>query len=112
MARTRRLLFGLGGLAALAASVAAIRYSRGARLPAGSGVPPPPPSRPPSMPPTSPAPAEKSTATRSGGTAAPMPPRELDSMNKEQLYKEARRKGIPGRSKMNKDELLRALSKA
>lgn len=39
-----------------------------------------------------------------GGTEAP------DRRTRQELYAEAQRLGIPGRSKMNKDELIRAVA--
>jgi hypothetical protein len=38
--------------------------------------------------------------------------RSLDDRNREQLYELAKKKGIPGRSKMGKGELIAALRKA
>jgi hypothetical protein len=36
----------------------------------------------------------------------------LEDRNRQQLYEVARKKGIPGRSKMGKGELIRAISRA
>lgn len=44
-----------------------------------------------------------SSASKSGGTS-------LDNMTRDELMKKARERDIPGRSKMRKEELLRALS--
>jgi hypothetical protein len=112
MGRIKSLLVGAAGAAALAAAFAAIRHSRAAPFP--GAVPPPPPSRPPEHPKVDEAPRPASE---------PAPPPDLDAknstsgssntyseMSKEELYAEARRRDVPGRSKMSKEELVRALS--
>jgi hypothetical protein len=111
MARIRNLLLGAAGAAALAAAFAAIRYTRAAPLP--GAVPPPPPSRPPERPPPDVAPrpaSEPAAETSPEGPTTTAPNNKYSMMSKEELYAEARRRALPGRSRMNKEELVRALS--
>jgi hypothetical protein len=52
--------------------------------------------------------AEARKGARRGGQAG----HALEDRNRQQLYEVARRKGIPGRSKMGKGELIRAIRRA
>ena len=52
--------------------------------------------------------AEARKGARRGGKAG----RALEDRNRQQLYDVARRKGIPGRSKMGKTELIAVIRKA
>jgi hypothetical protein len=51
---------------------------------------------------------EAQKARRRGGSAG----HALEDRNRQQLYEVARRKGIPGRSKMGKWDLIKAIRKA
>jgi ribosome assembly protein YihI (activator of Der GTPase) len=51
---------------------------------------------------------EARKGARRGGRAG----HALEDRNRQQLYEVARKKGIPGRSKMGKGELIRAIRKA
>jgi hypothetical protein len=51
---------------------------------------------------------EARKGARRGGRAG----HELEDRNRQQLYEVARRKGIPGRSKMGKGELIAAIRRA
>ena len=51
---------------------------------------------------------EARKGARRGGQAG----HALEDRNRQQLYEVARKKGIPGRSKMGKGELIRAIRKA
>jgi hypothetical protein len=61
---------------------------------------------------------EKPKGTSEGSAATSPSPRdatvrpggELASMSREELYAEARRRNLPGRSRMSKEQLIRALS--
>jgi hypothetical protein len=67
---------------------------------------------------TSTANGERPEGTSEGSAAASSSPRdaavrpggELASMSREELYAEARRRNLPGRSRMSKEQLIRALS--
>jgi Rho termination factor, N-terminal domain len=52
------------------------------------------------------------TEARKGARRGGRPGHALEDRNRQQLYEVARKKGIPGRSKMGKGELIRALRKA
>jgi hypothetical protein len=52
------------------------------------------------------------TEARKGARRGGRPGHALEDRNRQQLYEVARRKGIPGRSKMGKGELIRAIRKA
>lgn len=52
------------------------------------------------------------TEARKGARRAGRAGHALEDRNRQQLYEVARRKGIPGRSKMGKGDLIRAIRKA
>ena len=52
------------------------------------------------------------TEARKGARRGGRPGHALEDRNRQQLYEVARKKGIPGRSKMGKGELIRAIRKA
>jgi hypothetical protein len=95
MGRIKSLLVGAAGAAALAAAFAAIKHSpehpKVDEAPRPASEPAPPPDLD----------AKNST----GGSS-----NTYSEMSKEELYAEARRRDVPGRSKMSKEELVRALS--
>jgi hypothetical protein len=56
-------------------------------------------------------PASKASATRSASKGSASRGRAADGKTKSQLYAEAKRKDVPGRSKMSKGQLERALAR-
>jgi hypothetical protein len=86
------------GLAPAAGAPRGGPRAAGGGRPPGGAPPPPPPPAPPHSPGARGAPLRSRTSRPKGRT-------------KEQLYNEAKRMNIPGRSKMNKQQLQRAVDR-
>ncbi len=141
MTRTKKLLLGAAGAAALTAALAAVRNMRAAPFP--GAVPPPPPTRPPQRPTVDEAPrpasepARPQVSDRGSPESEPQPPEQPTDvakkpenptsgsevsdassetnyleMSREQLYAEARRRNLRGRSSMTREQLARALAES
>jgi ribonuclease E len=141
MTRFKKLFLGAAGAAAVAAAVTAVRNMRAAPFPGAVPPPPPsrPPQRPPvdeaprpaseparpqvseqrspeSEPqaPVPPTPIVKTPENPAGGSEVPAALSETNylEMNREQLYAEARRRNLRGRSMMTREQLARALAES